>query len=156
MCFTISLYNLTSLFSLLFAYFRFKFFASLHLGNFRFAFFRIFYAFFRFFRLKFFASLQFSNFCFKAKQSEAKFKSIFSFFRFFSLFFAFLAFFGFFSLNFRFLSIFSLNFCLFYLCFRFRFLVFRIEVNHVKSGFFLLPSETKFSLQFQISLPKRK
>ncbi len=34
--------------------------------------------------------------------------------------------------------------------------MFRIEVNHVKSGFFLLPSETKFSLQFQISLPKRK
>jgi hypothetical protein len=49
MCFTISLYNFTSLFSLLFAYFRFKFFASLHL----------------------------SNFCLEAKQSEAKFKSIF-------------------------------------------------------------------------------
>jgi hypothetical protein len=32
--------------------------------------------------------------------------------------------------------------------------VFRIEVNHVKLGFFSLPSETKFSLQFQISLPK--
>ncbi len=42
----------------------------------------------------------------------------------------------FFSLNFRFTSIFSLNFRLFYLRFRFRFLVFRIEVNHVKSGFF--------------------
>jgi len=61
------------------------------------------------------------------KQSEAKFKSIFS------LFFTFLRFF---SLNFRFASIFVLNFCLFYLRFRFRFLVFRIEVNHVKSGFF--------------------
>ncbi len=35
-----------------------------------------------------------------------------------------------------FLSIFSLDFLLFYLRFRFRFLVFRIEVNHVKSGFF--------------------
>jgi hypothetical protein len=45
-------------------------------------------------------------------------------------------------------------FRLFYLRFRFRFLVFRIEVNHVKSGFFSGPSETKFSLQFQISLPK--
>ncbi len=61
-----------------------------------------------------------------------------------------------FSLNFRFTTIFSLNFRLFYLRFRFRFLVFRIEVNHVKSGFFSLPSETKFSLQFQISLPKWK
>ncbi len=61
------------------------------------------------------------------------------FFRFFSLFFAFFTFFHFFrffSLNFCFASIFSLNFCLFYLRFRLRFLVFRIEVNHVKSGFF--------------------
>jgi hypothetical protein len=46
MCYTISLSNFTSLFSLLFAYFLFKFFASLHLSNFR----------------------------FEAKQSEAKFK----------------------------------------------------------------------------------
>jgi len=74
----------------------------------------------------------------------------------FFAFFAFFAFFYFFSLNFRFTSIFSLNFRLFYLRFRFRFLVFHIEVNHVKSGFFSLRSETKFSLQFQISLPKRK
>ena len=92
--------------------------------------------FFAFFRLQFFASLRFSNFCFKAKQREAKFKSIFSlfftFFHFFSLFLLF----SLFSLNFRFASIFSLNFRLFYLRFRFRFLVFRIEVNHVKSGFF--------------------
>jgi hypothetical protein len=35
-----------------------------------------------------------------------------------------------------FLSIFSLHSRLFYLRFCFRFLVFRIEVNHVKSGFF--------------------
>jgi hypothetical protein len=70
-------------------------------------------------------------------------------------FFALFAFFCFISLNFCFTSIFSLTFRLFYLRFRFRFLVFRIEVNHVKSGFFSLPSETKFSLQFQISLPKR-
>ncbi len=41
-----------------------------------------------------------------------------------------------FSLNFRFASIILLNFHLFYLRFRFRFFVFRIEVNHVKSGFF--------------------
>jgi hypothetical protein len=61
-----------------------------------------------------------------------------------------------FSLNFCFASIFLLNFCLFYLRFRFRFLVFRIEVNHVKSGFFFASKPKKFSLQFQISLPKRK
>ncbi len=60
----------------------------------------------------------------------------FYFFAFFSLFLFFSRFFHFFLLNFRFTSIFSLNFRLFYLRFRFRFLVFRIEVNHVKSGFF--------------------
>ncbi len=118
-----------------------------------FAIFSHFFAYFRFFRFTFFASLPFSHFCFEAKRSEAKFKSIFSlfsrFFHFFSLFSLFFAFF-------RFASIFSLNFRLFYLRFCFRFLVFRIEVNHVKSGFFSLPSEAKFSLQFQISLPKRK
>ena len=78
--------------------------------------------------------------CFEAKQSEAKFKPICSFFSFFFTFFRFFLFFSlfftFFSLNFRFASIFSLNFRLFYLRFRFWFLVFRIEVNHVKSGFF--------------------
>ena len=36
--------------------------------------------FFAYFRFKFFASLHFSNFRFEAKQSEAKFKSIFSLF----------------------------------------------------------------------------
>jgi hypothetical protein len=93
--------------------------------------------FFAYFRVKFFASLHLSNFRFEAKQSEAKFKSIFSlFFIFFSLFFAMFRFFSLFSLNFRFASIFSLNFRIFYIRFRFRFLVFRIEVNHVKSGFF--------------------
>jgi hypothetical protein len=66
-----------------------------------------------------------------------KFKYIFSFFslifQFFSLF---SLIFQFFSLNFCFASIFSLYFRLFYVRFHFRFLVFRIEVNHVKSGFF--------------------
>ncbi len=99
---------------------RFKFFASLHLSNFRleakqseaqfksifcffslfllfFTFFRIFFAFFHFFRFKFFASLQFSKFCFEAKQNEVKFKSVFSFFPFFPLFFPFFAFFAFFA-----------------------------------------------------------
>ncbi len=41
-----------------------------------------------------------------------------------------------FSFNFRFALIFSLNFRFFYLHFRFRLMVSRIEVNHVKSGFF--------------------
>ncbi len=136
------------------------------------------FSFFASFRFKFFASLHLSNFCFEAKQSEAKFKSIFSlffafftfslffaffgfvlvffvfnfsslrfdlvifaskrnktkrnsslffcFFRFFKLFcfFCFFSLFSLFSPNFRFASIFSLNFCLFYLRFRFRFLVF--------------------------------
>ncbi len=123
--------NICSLFFNFFTFFRYfsPFFASL----------RHFSHFFAFFRLKFFASLRFSNFCFEAKQNEAKFKSIFCFFRFFSLFFTFFAFFTFFNffrLIFRFAAIFSLNFRLFYLRFRFRFLVFRIEVNHVKSGFF--------------------
>ncbi len=132
-----------------FAFFRFFHFFSLF-----FEFFRIFSHFLAFFRFKFFASLRFSNFCFDAKQSEAKFKYIFSFF---FAFFGFFCLFHLFSLNFRFASIFSLNFRLFYLRFRFRFLVFRIEVNHVKSGFFFsLRSETKFSLQYKISLPKRK
>ncbi len=74
--------------------------------------------------------INWENFRFEAKQSEVKIKSIFS------LLFTFFRFFRFFSLNFSFTSIFSLNFRLFYLRFRFRFLVFRIEVNHVKSGFF--------------------
>jgi hypothetical protein len=114
-----------------------------------------FFAFFVFFRFKFFASLRFSNFCFELKQSEAKFKYIFLFFSLFSLFFAFFRFFSLlFCLIFVSLRFFHFIFALFYLRFRIRFLVFRIEVNHVKSGFFSLPSKTKFSLQFQISLPK--
>ncbi len=108
-----------------FRLFCFKFFASLHFSNFCFeakqseakfksifCFFSTFFTFllffcyfshlFAFFRFKFFASLRFSYFCFEAKQSEAKFKSIFSLF---SLFFAFFCFFS------RFFRFFSLNFC---------------------------------------------
>ncbi len=109
-------------------------------------------------------SLRFTLVIFASKRNKAKQNSSL-FFRFFSHFFTFFRFFRFFrifllfslfSLNFCFASIFSFNFRLFYLRFRFRFLVVRIEVNHVKSAFFSLPSETKFSLQFQMSLPKRK
>ncbi len=90
--------------------------------KFHFSFFAFFCFFLLFFCFKFFASIRFSNFCFEAKQSEAKFKSIFTFFSLFSLFFCFFRFllFSLFSLNnFRFASIFSLNFRLFYLHFRF-------------------------------------
>ncbi len=151
--------------------FRFKFFASIHLSNFRFeakqseakfkyiflvffavfhlffAIFHIFSLFFAFFTLNF--SLPFDLVFFASKRNKTKRNSslFVLYFCFFSLLFRF---FHFFLLNFRFALIFSLNFHLFYLRFRFRFLVFRIEVNHVKSGFFLLRSETKFSLQFQI------
>jgi hypothetical protein len=76
---------------------------------------------------------------FASKRNKAK-RNLSLFFRFFHCFSLspplFFAFFHCFLLNFRFASIFSLNFRLFYLRFRFRFLVFRIEVNHVKSGFF--------------------
>jgi hypothetical protein len=47
------------------------------------------------------------------------------------------------SLNFCFALIFLLNFRLFYLRFCFRFLVFRIKVNHVKSGFFFTSKRNK-------------
>jgi hypothetical protein len=109
------------------------------------SFFSLFFRFFRFFSF-FFAlnfSLHFDLVIFASKRNKAKrnsslFFCFFVFFLTFFVFFVFLRFFHFFSLNFRFASIFSLNFCLYYLRFRFRFLVFRIEVNHVKSGFFFL------------------
>ncbi len=59
------------------------------------------FAFFAFFRFKFYASIRFSNFCFEAKQSEAKFKYIFLLFSLFSLFFAFFRFFSLFFTFFR-------------------------------------------------------
>ncbi len=99
-----------------------------------------FFVFFRFF----FVLLRFSNFCLEIfsshKRNPQNFASIQYFSHYFASQFRFwwkkTKHFYWFSHNFRFASIFSLNFCLFYLCFRFRFLVFRIEVNHVKSGFF--------------------
>ncbi len=115
-------------------------------------------------------SLRFTLVIFASKQNKAKQNSslFFRFFLFFLTFFCFFHFFSlFFALNFSlrfdlvifaskqnkakrnsslffcFTSLFSLNFRLFYLRFRFR-------------GFFSLPSKAKFSLQFQISLLKRK
>ncbi len=98
-----------------------------------FHFFSLFFAFFAFFCLNF--SLRFDLVIFASKRNKAKRNSSL-FFRFFSLFLLF----SLFTLNFRFTLIFLLNFHLFYFRFCFRFLVFRIEVNHVKSGFFPLPS----------------
>ncbi len=129
--------------------FQVYFFAFFHCFSLFFAFFAFFLLFLLFFALNF--SLRFDLVIFASERSKIQ-----VYFSIFSLFFAFFAYFSLFSLNFCFASIFSLNFRSFYLRFRFRFLVFCIEVNHVKSGIFLLPSETKFSLQFQISLPKRK
>ncbi len=100
-----------------------------------FCFFSLFFALFSFFWL-FFAlnfSLRFDLVIFASKRNKAKQNSSL-FFRFFA-FFPFFRFFHFFSLKFCFTSIFSLKFRLVYLRFRFRFLVFRIEVNHVKSDF---------------------
>ncbi len=125
------------------------------------------FSFFAFFRYKFFASLRFSNFRFKAKLSEIQ-VYYFAFFVAlkFSLRFDLVIFaskrnegenffvskeakFNIFRIislphfvsgekknKFCFTSIFSLNFRLFYLCFLYRFLVFRIEVNYVKQVFF--------------------
>ncbi len=76
-------------------------------------------------------------------RSKTKRSEIQVYFSFFSLFFTFFRFFSLFSLNFCFTSIFSLNFRLSYLRFRLRFLVFRIEVNHVKSGFFSASKRNK-------------
>jgi hypothetical protein len=128
MCFTISLLIFTSLFSLLFAYFRFKFFASLHLSNFRseiqvnffgfFSFFHFFLLFFTFFRI-FFAlnfSLRFDLLFFASKRTKRSEIQVYFlvFFRFFSLFFAFFCiFFTFFRLIFVSLRFFHLIFSYF-------------------------------------------
>ncbi len=113
-----------------FASFRFKFFV----------FFSLFSHFFCFFSLKIFCFASTRN---KAKRNSSLFFCFFRLFHFFRFFSIFFRFFHFFSLNFRFASIFSLNFRLFYLRFRFRFLVFRVEVNHVKSGFFFASKRNK-------------
>ncbi len=150
-------------FSLLFASFCCKFFASLHFGNFCFEvkqseakpsiffrffhFFLLFSAFSRFFslsifRFQFFASLRFSNFCFEAKQSEAKFKSIFSLL---SLFFTFFHFFSLFSL-------FSLFFFAFFTFFRFFSLNFRFtSIFSLNFCLFYLPFRFRF-LVFHIEV----
>ncbi len=62
--------------------------------------------------------------------------------------------------TFRFSSIFSLHFAYFLFIFAsdflLNFLLFRFDVKQTKFCLFSLQIETKFSLQFQFSLPKRK
>ena len=108
------------------------------------------FSFFASFRL---FSLQIFRFA-SLEQSEAKFKYIFSFF---SLFFAFFRiFFTFFRLIFVSLRFFHLIFAYFTFVFASDFWCFASKWIMWNQAFFSLPSETKFSLQFQISLPKRK
>ena len=61
-----------------------------------------------------------------------------------------------FSVLFRFTSIFSLNFAYFTFVFASDICCFASKWNKRNHAFFSLPSETKFSLRFQFSLPKRK
>ncbi len=95
------------------------------------------FSFFASFRLTFFASLHFGHFCFEVKQSEAKFKSIFS------LFFTFLDFFSLFFTFFRFFSIilafFALNFSL-----RFDLVIFASKENKAKRNSSLFFSFFRF------------
>ncbi len=97
-----------------------------------------------------------ANFCFEAKQSEAKFKSIFSFFfAFFTVFRFFPLFFTVFRLIFASLWFFHLIFAYFTFVFASDFWCFASKWIMWNQAFFSLRSETKLSLQFQISLPKR-
>ncbi len=85
-----------------------------------------------------------ANFCFEAKQSEVKFKYIF------------FAFFTVFRLIFASLRFFHLIFAYFTFVFASDFWCFASKWIMWNQAFFSLRSETKFSLQFQNSLPKRK
>ncbi len=93
-----------------------------------------------------------------AKQSEAKFKyNYLLFFTFFYVFFRFFSlFFAFFRLLFISLRFFRLIFAYFTFVFASGFWCFASKWIMWNQAFFSLPSGTKFSLQFQISLPKRK
>ncbi len=135
----------TSLFSLLFA------------SNFSLRFTLVIFAFFRFFSL-FFAlnfSLHFDLVIFASKRNKGKRNSSL-FFRFFSFFSLFLLFFAFFRLIFVSLRFFHLIFAYFTIVFASDFWCFASKWIMWNQAFFLLPSETKFSFQFQISLLMRK
>ncbi len=120
-------------------------------------FFRYFSHFFAFFRF-FFAlnfSLCFDLVIFASKRNKAKQNSSI-FFRFFSLFSLFFRFFSLFCLIFVLLRFFHLIFAYFTFVFASEFWCFASKWIMWNQAFFSLPSETKFSLQFQISLPKWK
>ncbi len=85
------------------------------------------------------------------------------FFSFFPAFFTFLAFFCFFRFFLTFFRLIFVSLRFFHLIFAYFTFVFASDFRCFASkwimwnqAFFSLPSETKFSLQFQISLPKRK
>ncbi len=114
-----------------------------------FCFFHFFSLFSAFFCLKFFASLRFSNFCFEAKQSEAKFKSIFLFFSLFLLFLAFFSLFLLFLLTFRFASILiRLIFAYFTFVFASDFLCFALKWIVWNQAFFQFQAEWNFRFNF--------
>ncbi len=120
-------------------------------------FFPLFSLFFAFFALNFL--LRFDLVIFASKRNKAKRNSsiFFCFFCFFSLFFAFFRFcFALFPLIFVSLRFFHLIFAYFTFVFASDFWCFTSKWIMWNQAFFSLPSETKFSLQFQISLPKRK
>ncbi len=163
-CVSLFHYKISLLF---FASFRFNFFASLHFSHFCFEvkqreakFKSIFSLFFHIFSL-FFAlhfSLCFDLVIFASKRNKAKQNSslFFRSFRFFSLFFAFFAFFHYFRFFFVSLRFLHLIFAYFTFVFASDFWCFALKWIMWNQAFFSLPSEAKFSLQFQISLPKRK
>ena len=119
---------------------------------------RISLLFFRFFLLLFASnfSLRSTLVVFASKWNKAKRNSSL-FFRFFSLFFAFFHFFSlFFCIIFVSLRFFRIIFAYFTFIFASDFWCFTSKWIMWNQAFFSLPSETKFLLQFQISLPKWK
>ncbi len=108
-----------------------------------------------FFGFDFEISLRFYLVIFASKRNTAKQNSSL-FFVFFTFFHFFLAFFTFFRLIFVSLRFFHLIFAYFNFVFASDFWCFASKWIMWNQAFFSLPSETKFSLQFQISLPKRK
>ena len=135
--------------SLFFRYFSLFFTFFRYFSHF-FAFFRFFFV---FFALNF--SLRFDLVIFASKRNKAKGNSSL-FFRFFTFFFAFFPFFTFFRLIFVSLQFFHLIFAYFTFVFASDFWCFASKWIMWNQAFFSLRSEMKFSLQFQISLPKRK
>ncbi len=119
--------------------------------------FSLFSFFFAFFRFKFFASLRFCNFCFDIFASHKRKPLNFASIQYFSHYSQFRfgwkkkQFYQFFRLIFVSLRFFCLIFSYFTLVFASDFWCFASKWIMWNQAFFLLPSETKFSLQFQIA-----